>query len=470
MFVGDDCGTVRFVGSLAGKEEGTVFVGLEWDRPERGSHTGEFGGLSLFDVRPGASASFVRADSPALRSGGFAAEVLAQRYDQSESVHTDLYALTAKEARVAIQLVLDEKTPVLPVEQLVCVSLASSRITHFDERVALRCPLLQELDLSDNSLASLGSVVKHLPPKLRSLNLALNPLFEPLAPGEERVSHVLETLAVAGSQVAWPVLLPVLGASLRCLDLSDCRMLAGTVPVELAARCPALTQLHLNGCLLKDWSSFGECVNRLTELVRLFLSDNPLTTLGPINGCGRLELLAVSNTELQGWDWTKHLEPLCHLRHIRFAGTPCHKEPRSRLRILGLLPQLTMLNGADVSDREKQDADIIRQKELNQSIGDSSSISNGNSNNMARPPLTVRLTATNGKQSPEFAVSPETTVAMLRDMAFRHTGIAPFRQKVWARCALGGEVQRTLLDQTAATLDWYGFVAGLVDVLIEEIE
>lgn len=468
VFVGDDCATIRFVGKLPGKEN--EFLGLEWDSLTRGTHTGEFEGVSFFRVRPGGSGSFVRADSASLRFGRVASEVLTERYEQPAAVQPEeLYALTGREARVAIQLVLDEESAV-PVERLESASLAASRITKVDALLAARCPALKELDLSSNALASLRGVLGVLPSSLRSLNLSLNPLWEEDDEGEEKALPVLETLAVAGSQVGWRVLLSVLPPSLRCLDLSECLALGAAVPPQLADCCSQLTQLHLNGIGLREWAAFGPCLERLELLERLFLSDNPLCELGPsLARCTRLELLAVSNTQLRDWAaWTCPLVALPGLRHVRFAGTPCHGEPRARLTLLGLLPQLSMLNGALVSEREKQDAEIIRLKQREPAAGAGAAASAGAA--ATRPPLSARVTATNGKQSPVFALSPETTVAMLRDMAFRHTGVPPFRQRVWARCAQSGEVQRTLLDQEAATLDWYGFVAGLIDVLIEEAE
>lgn len=57
------------------------------------------------------------------------------------------------------------------------------------------------------------------------------------------------------------------------------------------------------------------------------------------------------------------------------------------------------------------------------------------------------------------------TLSMVRDLAYRATGIAPFLQQLWGRAE--GDLQSVELDQDH-TLDWYGFMAGVVVVTVEE--
>ena len=64
-------------------------------------------------------------------------------------------------------------------------------------------------------------------------------------------------------------------------------------------------------------------------------------------------------------------------------------------------------------------------------------------------------------------VSRQLTVSNVRDIAFRHTGIRPFRQRLWARAA--DDLVPVQLDQND-TLEWYGFVSGQVTVAVDDVE
>lgn len=62
-------------------------------------------------------------------------------------------------------------------------------------------------------------------------------------------------------------------------------------------------------------------------------------------------------------------------------------------------------------------------------------------------------------------MSPQTTIAMVRDIAFTKTQIKPFRQYLWARKT--GDLESIPLDQDH-TLEWYGFLQGDVDIVVSE--
>ncbi len=462
VFVGDKTGTVRYVGKVAGKGE-AEYVGVEWDDVARGTHNGAVAGVVYFACRPGGTGSLLREGAVALEAGRNASEVVWERYVDrtNQESEEDLYVLTGRQARVAIELVgmADQQTS---LEQLRSASAASSCVTNLDSMLFEMCPLLEELDVSSNALASLPEVVAVLAPSVTSLNVSLNPLFESPKSSLKSRAH-LQSLAVAASQVSWAILLPCLLPSLKVLDVSDNPQL-GCLPALLAGKCPELTHLHANGCGITDWSAIGDCLVRLPKLQRLFLSHNPIHSIPPLPECvlQELEVLAVTGTQLDGFAWAESLAKLPQLRHVRFADTPCHRLPRSRLALLGLLPHLTQLNGAEVPERERLDAEILRQKKNEHEPGKQAAPLE-----RAHLSLTVQFTSATGAVSPVIPVSSETTVSMLRDLAFRHTQIAPFRQRLWARSR--GDVQRTLLDQNA-TLDWYGFPSGAVDVLVEETE
>ncbi len=382
-----------------------------------------------------------------------ASEVVRERYGEEAAAQQadELFALTGRQAKVAIELVGMAGGRARPLVELRSVSVAGCAVAELDGELARLCPALQELDASGNELACVGAALAALGGAVASLNLALNPLAQ-LSPSPVFCSAPLHTLSVAGSRVPLEELLACLPPSLCVLDLSDCPHLS-FLPAALAERCPGLSQLHANGCGLARWSDVDACVAKLPALEKLFLSRNPLSSVGPLRpgALERLELLAVAGTRLEDFAWAEAIAHLQHLRHIRFADTPCHRLPRSRLLLLMRLPNLAQLNGAEVPERERLDAEILRVKQSgNVAPKDSQPVGAA----PARPPLTAQFSSPSGTQSPAIVVSPETTVSMLRDLAFRHTRVPPFRQRLWARAA--GDVQRTALDQPEASLDWCG--------------
>lgn len=470
--------TVRYHGPLEGRPG--LYCGVEWDRPGRGKHNGFVEGKRYFECGGeksggGGSGSLVGAGKMVWRGVGLL-EALEEKYGggqskeiEGEAEQEQPYVLTSTMAHRTIEMVGMQKMMQIDWLQLTVVSLASMHVSHLDPQLLVnRLPALRDLDLSSNGISDLAAVlteVSGLP--LTTLHLSFNPLF--VVPSSVPSCPIsLTTLALISTGINWPSLLTCLAALtvLETLDLSDNVQLAEFPPSTAVARvlAPTLQNLHLNGCNLVSWNVIVAPLGHLSNLKRLFLSHNPLCHVEEFQGLDALEVLAVAHTQLDGFDWVKPLQRLERLRHIRFVGTPCHQQRRSRLILLGMLPQLTTLNGADVAERERLDANILREQWDAQntclSVGMSAAPL------PSKEPLYVKFTSSSGLVSGKLLVSPETTVSLLRDLAFKHTNVPPFRQNLWA--LVEGQVGRAHLDQAEYTLDWYGFLGGLVDILVEE--
>jgi tubulin-specific chaperone E len=71
-------GTVRYVGELEGSSSGE-WLGIEWDRPDRGKHHGKYLGKEYFRCHPMTSGSFIR-PSGGVRLGRGFMEVVREHY------------------------------------------------------------------------------------------------------------------------------------------------------------------------------------------------------------------------------------------------------------------------------------------------------------------------------------------------------------------------------------------------------
>lgn len=94
-------GTIRFVGSLSGKE-GT-WVGVEWDDPHRGKHDGSFDGIRYFQCQyEPASASFLNANK--VHRGSTLTDAFRERYQRRDNDLKDMTIETSGHRHMAVTL------------------------------------------------------------------------------------------------------------------------------------------------------------------------------------------------------------------------------------------------------------------------------------------------------------------------------------------------------------------------------
>jgi hypothetical protein len=244
-------------------------------------------------------------------------------------------------------------------KQLSTVCVTDERAWRFDvQELEAQFPSLTDVDASRNLIAGLPP----LPQSLVSVNLSCNPLWLQQTPMTHHLGSMLATLCVSNTGLAWPLLAPYLAVHplLTTLDISSNPLLA-SVPAALVQWVPRLERLHMCECAVAQWAQL-DAVSLLPALTHLFVSENAFASISVEPGSfAALRVLSVSKTMVdQGA--LGALAALSALRHVRFTDTPAHRVPRSRLLLIAALPQLTHLNGADISARERSDADIYRQR------------------------------------------------------------------------------------------------------------
>ena len=447
QFVDGACCTVRYVGPLAGKDAEAVYVGVEWDDGGRGKHDGLVEGQRYFQCRPDGSGSFFKLKALRARStdkGLTLDEALVEKYETRTAVEEQHYVMTTKAAALKIEMVGMEPESVTPVQELNTVSLSAMHIVTVagdgSPNLATTCPQMRHLDVSSNALSDVFGLLAALPEAIESLNASINPLHvTPLLPGPATMSlrlASLETLALTDTGIGWDALRLCLASmvSLKTLDLSDNEHLGG-LPDDFATFCNVeLERLHFNGCNVSEWGRVVGPLEPFKSLQRLYLAHNPFVSIeSGFGGLDSLQLLSVAHSGLVGFEWCGALERLEHLMHVKFNGAACHSVARSRLLVLGALTRLTHLNGAEVAERERLDANLLRERRR---AAAEKAVSVDGTTSIPCPPedmLFVKFSSSSGKASAKkMLVSPEMTVAMLRDWAFQQTGIAPFRQRLWA--------------------------------------
>jgi protein TilB len=138
----------------------------------------------------------------------------------------------------------------------------------------------------------------------------------------------------------------------------------------LSQACPKLKILYLQNNLI----SKIENLRRLKQLCYINLALNNLTSIEGLDSCEKLTKLDltvnfIATEQLESS--LLHLVPLYNLRELYLTGNPCTLFPSYRSFVIVSLPQLTKLDGTDISRTEqleaKQNQNKIKQ-ELQQFI------------------------------------------------------------------------------------------------------
>ena len=177
--------TVRYIGEV--KHTDGSWLGVEWDDPTHGKHSGEHQGIKYFQCSPTAG-SFIRPARPVDPPRGFL-DALRQKYVLDESVTAktpDLIEIGGKVVeevgldKIRAQLAVLRELKIVLLDGLCLAGLLSRPWSGdrdlFDalvREIQRTCPSVAELDLSRNLLENWVDVVGicRALPKLQSLKL-----------------------------------------------------------------------------------------------------------------------------------------------------------------------------------------------------------------------------------------------------------------------------------------------------------
>ncbi|OVA14550.1 CAP Gly-rich domain [Macleaya cordata] len=272
-------GTVKYIGPVEGYS-GT-WVGVDWDNGD-GKHNGSINGVTYFEAKGEKSGSFVRPQN--LSPGISFLEALELRYrgDSTKEEEDEMYVLSARNKRVAVQLVGKNKVQdkLSRLEDLVGASLSYLGVSSVGSpgQISAVVPNLKELDLTGNLLSEWTDV---------------GAICEELA--------ALEVLSLTHNYMADDVTeLPLL-KNIRVLVLNNCCLTWTQVEV-LKQSLPSVEELHLMGNNLKNITpASSNYVQGFDSLRLLNLEDNCLAMWDEIlklSQLRRLEQLHLNKNNL----------------------------------------------------------------------------------------------------------------------------------------------------------------------------
>ncbi|XP_016358822.1 tubulin-specific chaperone E-like [Sinocyclocheilus anshuiensis] len=241
-------GTVRYVGPVP--PTAGVWLGVEWDDPERGKHDGSHEGVRYFTCRHPKGGSFVRPKKASF--GVDYVTALKQRYEVElqEAIGEDLKISSRTVMMVGFEDVKQKQR----LENLTEISLRRCEVSGPGPENEIRnaTPFARSLDLSGNLLSS------------------------------------WEVLAAITEQLE----------SLQELQLSHNRLSTSSDPSRLSPAFSCLRVLSLNSCAL-TWTQVLHCAPMWPQVEELYLADNDVTELlRPEHVLQALKVLDLSSNQI----------------------------------------------------------------------------------------------------------------------------------------------------------------------------
>ncbi|XP_047463047.1 tubulin-specific chaperone cofactor E-like protein isoform X1 [Mugil cephalus] len=233
--------------------------------------------------------------------------------------------------------------------------------------IATFCAHVVELDLSFNQLndwVEICTIVSNIP-HLDFLNLSMNPLGGvELEPGMADVFSRLRRLILINTQVSWDTVHTLTQHIPELEELFLCMNGYKTVS-ESKTSCPSLRLLQITDNQLQEWAEVRKFGRLYPSLSALVLADNSVDSVGDNKETleqlfPNLRSINLNNSGLSKWEDIERLNLFPKLEEVKAKGIPLlqsYSTQERRSLLLAQLPSVIMLNGSEVSNGEREDAE-----------------------------------------------------------------------------------------------------------------
>ncbi|XP_004640892.2 tubulin-specific chaperone E isoform X1 [Octodon degus] len=366
--------TVRFSGivpPVAG-----LWLGVEWDNPERGKHDGSHEGTVYFKCRHPTGGSFIRPNK--VNFGVDFLTAIKNRYvleDGPEDDSKEHIIIGNKPVEtVGFASIIKQQSQLSNLKEVSLINCAVSCAGE-KEGIAKACQNIREIDLSKNLLSSWDEVIcianqlKHL----EALNLSENKLkFPSASPSLTGAFSTLKVLVLNRTGITWAEVLccapgwPVLEE----LYLSANRIHISERPTDVLQ---SLKILDLASNPIVDENQLF-LIAYLPRLEQLNLSDTGISSIHFVDagiGCKTsmfpsLQNLLVNDNKIAHWSFINELDKLQSLTALSCLRNPLTeniKEARTiRQLIIAKISQLKTLNKCEILPEERRGAELDYRK------------------------------------------------------------------------------------------------------------
>ncbi|RRT82370.1 hypothetical protein BHE74_00024092 [Ensete ventricosum] len=376
-------GTVRYVGAVEGYAG--EWVGVDWDDGE-GKHDGSLGGIRYFTARGERSGSFVRPKN--LSTGISFLEGLHCRYrgNSTKEEEDEMYVFSTSQKRVSIQLLGKNKIQekLNHFKELLGASISYLGVSSAETSNEINAivPNLEELDLTGNLLSKwqdIGTLCEALP-SLKILTLTNNLMDCEIPKLPSLVS--IRVLVLNNCGITWNQV-EKLKESLPAIEelhlMANNLSMIGPASSSYAQGFDSLRILNLEENCIESWDEILK-LSYLRSLEQLHLNRNrlkhisyPLDHQRPelpsdcdmqdsvIRPFENLQCLLLGSNEIDDLASIDSLNLFPRLMDIRLSENPIvdpSKGGLPRFVLIARLAKIKMLNGSEVSQRERKESEI----------------------------------------------------------------------------------------------------------------
>ncbi|NWJ10867.1 TBCE protein, partial [Crypturellus undulatus] len=385
ILCGTEYATVRYVGTVP--PTAGLWLGVEWDDPQRGKHNGTHEGTQYFKCRHPKGGSFIRSNK-----ANFGVDFLTavkDRYglNDEDNVHpgrenTLFFGRTVE--FVGMDSIIEQQRQVTEhsvsfsrLNQLVDISVRECAVSHAGqkEEIGRTCANIRCVDLSKNLISSWETVtdIASQVQNLETLNISENKMKFPATSVSVSSAFLkLRILALNQTEITWTEVLlcapgwPALEElyltsnnitvlerpenvlqTLKLLDLSDNQLLDGN-QLHQIAHLPSLEQLMLRNTGISSIhfpdAGFGCKTEMFPSLKHLEIKDNKISQ----------------------WSSVNEFDKLPSLRSLECRNNPLmHTEKNQetlRQLIIAKIGQLEVLNKSEILPAERKGAELDYRK------------------------------------------------------------------------------------------------------------
>ena len=378
--VAEHLATVRFDGELP-PGSGKIWLGVEWDEPSRGKHSGLHEGIQYFTVKEPNSGSFIRQNA-LVQTGQTLAQALQLKYSSTSSMGD--YSVLDKfgETQVKVEMYGFDKIAKKQKQysKLEIIGLADMRISKAGELNDL-LPLVVDLDLSKSLFANwadIADVCRQLP-QLESLRLnfnRINSLHPAMDLSALQSFGQLSKLSLQNTKITWEQMLimePYL-CNLRELHIGFNGISRLYNPSSKSVIFKNLNMLNLESNNIANWDDISGALSTLPGLEILFLQTNQLKVFNVTEASPKLsnlKSLNVSNNDFETLEEFVKIQTIMpKLDDLKCTGLTHLNLPFSRkLReeiedffrtvVISIFPNITSLNSSSVSKKERLNSELF---------------------------------------------------------------------------------------------------------------
>lgn len=369
-----DYGTVMYIGELDSMEG--IWVGLEWDNPSRGKHSGDYKGIQYFSTRIPNTGSFVKLKK--IETGKSCPEATREKYGGKDDLscnqnYIDLPQTTGKKRVIELVGWQKIKGKQSQFEKLHEVVLSEMQINGpgAPGEVGNLIPNVVSLDLSSNLLVSWRDVITIVEqlPHLESLTLSKNRLKIP----DDVHSFCncfksLKILALSSMTYNWE---QILDCAEMWPSIEQLVLWANEITVLREPQFPVLSELRyldLEGNHICSWQEICK-LGKLSNLEKLNVDDIHLEAI-EFSGVkptektdlfSNLKIISIRNNYLSQWKDISELNKLKVLKEIRITNNPVLFSvipETARQLIIAKVSGLEVLNRTEITRSERRGAEL----------------------------------------------------------------------------------------------------------------